>query len=354
MAEEDNDQKTEQPTSKRLSEAEEKGQYAISREVSHWLSFVTILVIVAYLAPGMIDRLMVTLRVLLETPQPEGIDDRELQTLLLDCVLQVGLATGVIFLLMNFSNVIGTGLQTGFAFSLERIRPDFERLMPSQGLKRLFSMQALVEFFKSLLKFLFLGTVVFCTLWPLMNEMANLSMRPMMDSVMFLFHQMVHMIIVLTVVYAVIAIGDTVYQRYQYIKNLKMTKTEVKDEHKQQEGDPMIKGRLRQMRLERARKRMMSQVPKADVIITNPTHYAVALQYDGSKMAAPVVLAKGINLIAEKIKEIATENNIPTVSNPPLSRALYDTVEIDHPISTEHYKAVAEVISYVYKLKKRK
>jgi flagellar biosynthetic protein FlhB len=133
-----------------------------------------------------------------------------------------------------------------------------------------------------------------------------------------------------------------------------MTKTEVKDEFKQQEGDPAIKARLRQMRADKARKRMMAQVPKADVIITNPTHYAVALQYDGLNMAAPVVLAKGINLIAERIRDLADEHRIPLVSNPPLARALYDTVEIDQQIPVQHYRAVAEVISYVYKLRKRK
>jgi flagellar biosynthetic protein FlhB len=133
-----------------------------------------------------------------------------------------------------------------------------------------------------------------------------------------------------------------------------MTKVEVKDELKQQEGDPMIKARLRQLRVEKARKRMMAQVPKADVVITNPTHYAIALQYDVNKMAAPVVLAKGINLIALRIREIAEENRIPLVSNPPLARALHDTVEVDQQIPTQHYRAVAEIISYVYKLRKRK
>jgi flagellar biosynthetic protein FlhB len=155
-------------------------------------------------------------------------------------------------------------------------------------------------------------------------------------------------------VYTVIAVGDFYYQRYTYIKNLRMTKAEVKDEFKQQEGDPMIKGRLRQIRLEKARKRMMAQVPKADVVVTNPTHYAVALKYDNEKMVAPVVLAKGTDKVAERIRAVAQEHKIPTVSNPPLARALYDTVEIDEAIPTAHYRAVAEIISYVYKLKKRK
>jgi flagellar biosynthetic protein FlhB len=133
-----------------------------------------------------------------------------------------------------------------------------------------------------------------------------------------------------------------------------MTKQEVKDEFKQQEGDPQIKMRLRNIRVEKARKRMMAKVPKADVVVTNPTHYAVALQYDNDEMAAPVVVAKGINLIAERIRKLAEEHKIPLVSNPPLARALYDTVELDQEIPTQHYRAVAQIISYVYKLKKKK
>jgi flagellar biosynthetic protein FlhB len=175
-----------------------------------------------------------------------------------------------------------------------------------------------------------------------------------MDSIAFLHKQAVHLVLVLLVVFTLIAAGDLFYQRYQYIKGLRMTKAEVKDEYKQQEGDPIIKSRLRQMRLEKARKRMMAQVPKADVVITNPTHYAVALKYDSGKMAAPTVLAKGIDRVAERIRELAEENKIALVSNPPLARALYDTVEIDKEIPAAHYRAVAEVISYVYKLKKHK
>jgi flagellar biosynthetic protein FlhB len=158
----------------------------------------------------------------------------------------------------------------------------------------------------------------------------------------------------LLLTFTIIAAVDLFYQRFQYFKNLRMTKAEVKDEFRQQEGDPLIKSRLRQIRLEKARKRMMAQVPKADVVITNPTHYAVAMRYDSARHAAPVVIAKGIDKVAERIRAVAEEHKISIVSNPPLSRALYETVEIDEAIPTQHYRAVAEVISYVYKLKKRK
>jgi flagellar biosynthetic protein FlhB len=191
-------------------------------------------------------------------------------------------------------------------------------------------------------------------LLPVVNEIPTLTGLSLLDILAYMHSHAVHMIIVLLLIFTVIAVADLYYQRFTYIKNLKMTKAEVKDEFKQQEGDPMIKSRLRQIRIEKARKRMMAQVPKADVVITNPTHYAVALQYDNAKMAAPTVIAKGMNLIATRIRELAEEHKVPLVSNPPLARILYDTVELDQQIPTQHYRAVAEVISFVYKLKKKR
>lgn len=163
-----------------------------------------------------------------------------------------------------------------------------------------------------------------------------------------------HLITVLLVLITVIAVADILFTRYQYFKGLRMTKQEVKDEYKQTEGDPAIKGRLRNIRLEKARRRMMANVPTASVVITNPTHYAIALKYDGFKMAAPVLVAKGADRVALRIREVAEENEVPMISNPPLARALYDTVDLDQPITPEHYRAVAEVISYVYKLKNKR
>jgi flagellar biosynthetic protein FlhB len=244
-------------------------------------------------------------------------------------------------------------VQTGFFASTDLITPDISKLSLRKGLQRLFSMSAVVELAKSLGKMLVLGAVVFFTLWPLVPELPNFASRPMMSSVVFLHDKAAHLLIVMLLVFAVIALSDMFYQRYQYIKGLRMTKAEVKDEYRQQEGDPIIKSRLRQIRLEKARKRMMAQVPKADVVITNPTHYAVALKYDNAKNAAPMVLAKGIDRIAERIREVAEENKIALVSNPPLARALYETVDIDREIPAQHYRAVAEVISYVYKLRKK-
>jgi len=354
MAEEDDDQKTEYPTGKRLGEARERGQLPISREVGYWVSFLGIVVVVVWLAPMMSNQLVDVLRVFLEAPHAFVIDDHGLQTVVYDTIVQVALATGLIFAVLVFAIIAGYIVQTGPFLSTDLISFDLSKLSLINGLKKIFSTQSLVELVKSFGKLIVLGTTVFFILWPLVPMLPGLIGRPLMDSVAFLHQQAEHLLIILLLVYTAIALGDLFYQRWHYIKGLRMTKQEVKDEYRQQEGDPIIKSRLRQIRMEKARKRMMAQVPKADVVITNPTHYAVALKYDSGKMTAPVVLAKGSDRIALRIRELAEENKITLVSNPPLARALYDTVDVDQEIPTQHYRAVAEIISYVYKLKKQK
>ena len=195
---------------------------------------------------------------------------------------------------------------------------------------------------------------MFLTLLPIVRSLPAFNGHDMMDIIALIHSEAVHLIIIILLGFFLIAAIDLLYQRHTYIKGLRMTKAEVKDEFKQQEGDPMIKSRLRQIRIEKARKRMMAQVPKADVVVTNPTHYAIAMQYDNKRMAAPIVLAKGVDQVAVRIREVAEEHRIPLVSNPPLARTLYDTVELDEEIPSQLYRAVAEVISFVYKLKKRK
>jgi flagellar biosynthetic protein FlhB len=354
MADEDQDQKTEQPTGKRLDEARGRGQLPISRELGALILFIGIIIVLKWLAPPMASRLVTTLRIFLEMPHAIVLNDKGLQTVLLDVLVQVALATVLIFAMLLTVAVLGVMLQTGFFYSFELIAPNFGKLSPIAGLQRLFSITAAVELIKSFAKLIVLGLVVYFILKPVLEELPTFTGRDLMDTIVYMHQKAVHLIFILMLVFAVIALGDLFYQRWHYIKGLKMTKVEVKDEYKQQEGDPMIKSRLRQIRVEKARKRMMAQVPKADVVVTNPTHYAIALQYDAKRMTAPMVLAKGVDRVAERIREIAAENNIPMVSNPPLARTLYDTVEIDQEIPTQHYRAVAEIISFVYKLKKRK
>lgn len=354
MAEEDQDQKTEDPTGKRYSEARERGQLPISRDISAWVLFVGIIVVVAWMAPPMSVRLVNTLRVFIEMPHALSLEDRGMQTLLFNTIKEISFGTIGIFAVLAIAAIAGTMSQTGLFLSTELIKPNIEKLSVVPGFKRIFSRTALVELVKSIGKLIFLGTIVFFTLYPVAQILPSFTGHSLMDVIAYLHQQVVHLIVMILLGFTVLAVGDLVYQRRTYIKNLRMTKAEVKDEYKQQEGDPVIKSRLRQMRLEKARKRMMAQVPKADVIVTNPTHYALAMQYDSKKMAAPRVLAKGVDAIALRIRDVAEEHKIPFVSNPPLARVLYDTVEIDEEIPSQHYKAVAEIISYVYKLKNKK
>ena len=351
MSEQDQDQKTEQATGKRLSEAREQGKVPISRETVSWVTFLAILVGIAWFMPAMFQNMIGVLRPFLERPDAVVMNESGLQTVVLDALVHTALAVGGFFLLLAAAGILGVMSQTGLFAATELLKPDISRLSFTGGIKNLFSLNSVMELIKSLGKMLILGSMAFMVLLPVIHQLPTFTGLPLMVLLEYLHHQAIHLITMILVAFTIIAAGDLFYQRFNYAKSLRMTKTEVKDEFKQQEGDPAIKGRLRQLRLEKARKRMMAQVPKADVIITNPTHYAVALKYDTLKMGAPVVVAKGVDLIAGRIRDVAEENKIPLVSNPPLARALYDTVDLDREIPSQHYKAVAEVISYIYKLK---
>jgi flagellar biosynthetic protein FlhB len=236
-------------------------------------------------------------------------------------------------------------------FLPDKLTMDFSKLSPMKGFKRIFSGRNLVEFVKSLFKVAAIGLVIFLVLKSRMSEYAGLAALDLMAVMDYLRDQVIAMILIVVIMVFVLAAADWFYQRWAFTQQMKMTKQEIKDEHKQTEGDPMIKGRLRALRMQRARQRMMQSVPKASVVVTNPTHYAVALQYDQDSMEAPILVAKGVDLIAKRIRDLATENEVPIVENPPLARALYASVELDEEIPPEHYKTVAEIIGYVMKLK---
>ncbi len=353
MPEAEQDQKTEEPTDKRLEEARDEGQLPISREISTLFMLLAMFAFVVWFAPAMMGGVATTMRSFIEMPHAFGLEDNGLQGVFIKVLQQIGLVTATVFSIFFIAAVLGTALQTGFYVNPTRLKFDMTRISPQNGFQMIFSANALAELFKSFIKLVVMGWVSVTLLKPLLQSLPLFSGRPLEESMTFLHDESRHLMIVLIGIVIVIAVSDILYQRHRYYKSLRMTKQEIKDEHKQMEGDPMIKARLRQIRIEKARKRMMAKVPKADVVITNPTHYAVALKYDNTKMMAPVVLAKGVDRVAERIRAVATENEVPLVSNPPLARTLYDTVELDHAIKPEHYRAVAEVISYVYKLKKK-
>lgn len=349
--EQDDSQKTEDPTPKKLEESRKKGQVPLSREVNNWIMLVAGTLVVLALGPSAMRQLTVHLRTYIADAHLLPGVPGGLGMVLGDSFLAIFgiLALPLIFLMA--AAFIGPFAQIGPLFSGETIKPDISKISPFKGFKRLFSMRSIMEFVKGVLKIAIISVVGAILLYPFfgsIEHMVGLSTAAMLDELSILVFRM--MIGILMVMF-VVAVLDLLYQRYEHHKKMRMTKQEVKDEYKQSEGDPHIKAKLRQLRQEKARARMMQAVPGADVVITNPTHYAIALKYDPDKMAAPVVVAKGVDHIAAKIREIANENKVTLVENRPLARALYDTVDIDEPVPAEHYQAVAEVISYVFRLK---
>jgi flagellar biosynthetic protein FlhB len=353
MAEDDDSQKTEEPSQKRLDDARLEGQVPISREVTHWFMMLGILFITMSLVQNSLSGLTSSLGTYLEKVSEIHVDEISLRGTLIAMLLLGAKALALPVLLMLVLAPAGSILQNGLLFSAHTLAPKFSKISPMAGFKRLFSVRNLVEFSKGLSKLLIVGTVAMLILKPMLTGITHFTGMAIGQVVTETRHMAVRLLIGVVSVMTLIAGFDLIYQRLAFLKQMRMTKQELKDEYKQTEGDPMIKARLRRLRLDKVRRRMMAAVPKADVIITNPTHYAIAMQYDTKNMAAPTVIAKGQDMIALKIREIAKEHDIPIVENPPLARALYATVEIDQEITPEHYRAVAEIISYVYKLKKR-
>ncbi|PKR78636.1 flagellar biosynthesis protein FlhB [Halalkalibacillus sediminis] len=246
-----------------------------------------------------------------------------------------------------------TYMQIGFLFTGEPLKFDLKKIDPIKGFKRIFSARALVEFLKSLFKIIAIGAVCFGLIWWNKDEMMMLSMKNLSSSVAFFGQLTILMGISTSLILMFLAIPDYVYQRYDYEKNIKMSKQDVKDENKNIEGDPLIKSRMKERQRQMAQQRMMSEVPSADVVITNPTHYSIALKYDEDRSEAPYIVAKGVDYIAFKIREVANANGVMRIENRPLARGLYDSAEIGDDIPEEFFQAVAEVLAYVYSLEKK-
>ena len=236
-------------------------------------------------------------------------------------------------------------------FAPEQLQPQLERISLGSGAKRLFSLRAVTEFVKGIAKLAVVGSVAVFLMWPEMRGLERLPSVALQDTTALMWRLAGKLMMGVLAIVSVIAAGDFLYQKLQFLRQMRMSRQEIRDELKQSEGDPAVRGRLRQIRRERAQRRMMQAVKAASVVVTNPTHYAVALKYELDTMQAPVVVAKGMDHLAQKIREIAEENDVPVMQNPPLARALYAGVEIDEEIPIEHYKAVAEIIGYVMRLK---
>ena len=352
MAEDDDqDSKTEEPSSRKLEKAREEGQVAISAEIKTWVGLLGIAAIVMIIAPYLMRSLLARIRPFIEYPHLIFTDQVGLYQTVVALVTDVLLLLTIPFSVMIFLGVVSSIVQTGFIFSTKKLEPNLNKISPLSGLKRLFSSRSVIELIKGILKIGIGGYVAGSFVWPMLKGLDGLIDSDLGTILSRLQYMILIIIAAVFGVMVFVSILDFIYQRYDHMKKMRMTKQEVKDEYKQTEGDPTVKGRLRQIRMEKARQRMMQAVPGADVVVTNPTHYAVALKYDMEKMAAPTVVAKGTDYVALRIRTLAEENDVTVVENPPLARALYATVEVDEEVPPEHYKTVAEVIGYVMRLK---
>lgn len=346
------DQKTEEATPHRIQQAFQKGQVALSREVMHLLALLALAMTILVLLPFSFSLIQEYMSLFIISPHQLHLDARTVENLMGLIFFKIIICfvpLGAILMLAT----IGAGfLQTRLAIQWDALMPKFERISPLAGMKRIFSKRAIVDFIKNLAKLLIIAACLYFFLKPqiiYLNSWADLHPHLFLGVVKGLTLKCLLIIICLL---TLIAILDYLYQKYEFLKNLRMTKEEVKKEYKETEGDPLIKQRQRQLAQQIMKRNMMNEVPAATVVITNPTHYSVALKYDPDGMNAPVVVAKGLDLIALKIQDIARNNKVPIVQNPPLARALYKGVEITQEIPPEHYKAVAEVINFVMSLKK--
>jgi len=353
MAEDrDDSQRTEEPTQKRLDEAREKGDIASSRELGHWFMLAAGTLAVVALAPAAASTIVGDLAVFIERPHTLNVDG--LQGIAGRLIADVGLALAPIVALLVAAAIAQGLVQHGAMLTPERIKPDLSKLSPLAGAKRMFSLRSVAELVKGLFKIGIVAVVAWVVLDGLLDGLPLLAMVPVGDGLDRLYDALVVMLAGVVAAMTVVALADVVWQHFSHRRKLRMTRQELRDEHKQSEGDPHIKARLRQIRVERSRRRMMAAVPTADVVITNPTHYAVALKYDQSTMRAPRVVAKGVDDLARRIRETAAAHDVAIFESPPLARALYAGVELDQEIRAEHYQAVAEIIAFVMGISRKR
>jgi flagellar biosynthetic protein FlhB len=352
MAEGENDSdRSEDPSAKRLEEALERGDVVKSQEVSTWFVIGAGALMLSAFSGSMSGGLSTTLRGIVANSYQIPVDARGLMAMLGRIEGEVLSAIAIPLGVLALAALIGNVIQHRLVWSAESLKPKFSKISPLAGAKRLFSMQALVNFIKGLVKILGLGAVMAALLWPQRDRLDALVSTDILGTLVLTRSFALDMIGAVVAILFLVAAADYLYQYRTWFERQKMSMRELKEEFKQTEGDPLIKGKIRQLRQQRMRKRMMAAVPKASVIITNPTHYAVALQYEKG-MEAPICVAKGADNMALKIREIAKHHSVPIVENPPLARALHASVEIDDEIPAEHYKAVAEVIGYITKLRR--
>ncbi|MFN2746242.1 MULTISPECIES: flagellar biosynthesis protein FlhB [unclassified Bacillus (in: firmicutes)] len=346
-------EKTEKATPKKRRETRKKGQVAKSADVNTAVTLLIVFMSFLFIGPLMRDRLLGLIERFFRDMLTMKITAGNIPGLFTELALEAGLLMAPVMLTALISGVLSNYLQVGFLFAPEAVKPDLKKLDPLKGFKRIYSIRAIVELLKSILKIAVVGSVTFAVLWLNFDKILRIPLLSPGETLSYVGWLTFLMGVSAAVALIFLALLDYLYQKFDYEKNIRMSKQDIKDEYKKTEGDPLIKSKIKQKQKEMAMRRMMQEVPKADVIITNPTHYAIALKYDEGKMDAPFIIAKGVDLMAQKIKQIAKEHDVMMVENRPLARALYDQVEIDQAVPEEFFKAVAEILAYVYKTKQK-
>lgn len=346
----DKSQQTEEPTAKRLEQAREAGDVVKSQEVTAFILLGGGTLAMAMFGKYTAVALAHTLTTFLEQPDAMSVDGAGLSAMMRLLVPQIAMTLAPFFAVVIAAGVAGHVLQARPGFALDKIAPDLSKISPLAGFQRLFGVEGLMNLLKGLIKIVIVGVAIWTQLWPERWGLESILSQSTAAVVGDMSHLLFKVLMASLISLGVIAGFDYFWQRMRWLSRNRMSKQDIKEEYRQNEGDPHIKSKIRQLRQERARKRMMTAVPQATVVIMNPTHYAVALKYESGKMAAPVCVAKGIDALALRIRAVAEENNVPVVENPPLARALHAAIEIDDPVPAEHFKAVAQVIGYVMRL----
>ncbi|HWJ80392.1 MAG TPA: flagellar biosynthesis protein FlhB [Niallia sp.] len=346
-------EKTEKATPKKRQDTRKKGQVAKSQEINTAVVLLVVFGVLSFTGEYMLEGIMTIMNYAFSDVMLTSLTESNFKTLFINILLKFALVLSPVLAAAVIGAVISNYMQVGVLFSTESIKFKLEKINPLSGFKRMFSVRSVVELLKSLLKITVIGLVTFTVLWGKMDEILSLSNKSIGSTLVSLAKLSVQMGLYASLALLILALMDYMYQRYDYEKNIRMSKQDIKDEYKNMEGDPLIRSKIKQKQREMAMQRMMQDVPTADVVITNPTHYAIALKYDEDKYDAPYVVAKGVDYVAQKIKLVAKENNVMTVENRPLARAMYNQVEIGDLVPEDFYKAVAEILALVYQTKER-
>lgn len=352
MAGEDQE-KTEEPTSKKIEDARQEGNVPKSQDAAAVVTLIVAITLLLFLLGFMGERVANLYRYYQSFIGTE-FDLRIIQAIMMKSIFEVLIILAPIVLSIMVAGIIGNVMQFGFIFTTKPIMPNLSKINPLKGLKNLFSLKKLIESVKIILKVGVVFTIAFIVLLQFVKELPKAELYSLAAQMVWLRDKALILAAIVIIAFLIIAILDVFLVRFQYFQGLKMSKQEIKDEYKQMEGDPQVKGRIRRLQMEAARRRMVQDVAGADVVITNPTHYAVALRYDTTKENAPRVVAKGVDFLALRIKEMAYKHNVIVYENPPLARQLYKDCDLDQLIPRELFKAVSEVFKFVYQANKKK